>query len=217
MNLTSSKDTDFRSCQTFAKAARTRWCGLLMVLASTLFAAGSTNKQPLHNGGFEAAATAQSWEIEAADPKAFSLTLDKANVKEGSQSLLVAADQPTGVTLRQEVFLPVGTMWRLTGWVKAAANSAGSVPAPRIGIEAQAGDQGLGQLPTNADQWQQQTVVFRVPSPGRINVALNAFRNQTGKVWFDDIPHCSTMMKSTRRFFARASALCRLTSGRVSP
>ena len=187
MNLTSSKDTDFRSCQTFAKAARTRWCGLLMVLASTLFAAGSTNKQPLHNGGFEAAATAQSWEIEAADPKAFSLTLDKANVKEGSQSLLVAADQPTGVTLRQEVFLPVGTMWRLTGWVKAAANSAGSVPAPRIGIEAQAGDQGLGQLPTNADQWQQQTVVFRVPSPGRINVALNAFRNQTGKVWFDDI------------------------------
>lgn len=188
MNLTSSKDTDFCSCQTFARATRSQSCGLLLILASTLFAAGSTNTQPLHNGGFEAAATAESWEIEAPDPKGLSFTLDKTNVKEGAQALMVAADHSTAVTLRQEVFLPIGTMWRLTGWVKAdVANSTGSVPAPRIGIEAQAGDQGLGQVPTNSGEWQQQTVVFRVPSPGRINVALNAFRNQAGKVWFDDI------------------------------
>jgi len=188
MNFTSSRKNDFYSCPVRSRAARSQSGGLLLILASTICLAGSTSSQPLRNGGFEAAATAESWEIEAPDPKGLSFTLDNANVKEGSQALMVAADRLTAVTLRQEVFLPIGTMWRLTGWVKAeVANSTASAPAPRIGIEAQAGDQGLGQLPSKSDEWQQQTVVFRVPSPGRINVALNAFRNQAGKVWFDDI------------------------------
>lgn len=188
MNLPSSKTNAFYSCRALSRAPRSQSCGLLLILASTLCAVGSTSNQPLRNGGFEAAATAESWEIEAPDSKGLSLTLDKTNVKEGSQALMVAADHPTAVTLRQEVFLPIGTMWRLTGWVKAdVPNSTGSAPAPRIGVEAQAGDQGIGQLPTSSNEWQQQTVVFRVPSPGRINVALNAFRNQAGKVWFDDI------------------------------
>src|SRR5579863_7655088 len=188
MNFTLSEKNDFNSCRAFSRAARSQSRGLLLILASTLCVAGSTSHQPLRNGGFEAAATAESWEIEAPDPKGLSLTLDKTNVREGSQALMVAADHPTAVTLRQEVFLPIGTMWRLTGWVKAdAANSTGSAPTPRIGIEAQAGDQGLGLLPTNTGEWQQETVLFRVPSPGRITVALNALRDQPGKVWFDDI------------------------------
>lgn len=188
MTFTSSKKIDSYSCRAFSRAARSQSCGLLLIFASALCASGSTSSQPLRNGGFEAAATAESWEIEAPDSKGLSLTLDKTNVKEGSQALMVAADHPTAVTLRQEVFLPIGTLWRLTGWVKAdVPNSPGSAPAPRIGIEAQAGDQGLGQVPTNSGEWQQETVLFRVPSPGRINVALNTFRNQAGKVWFDDI------------------------------
>ena len=188
MNVTSVKEIDSYSGQGLARATRSYACSLFLVLASSLFAAGSASTQPLRNGGFEAAATAESWEIEAADPKAFSMSLDKANPKEGSQSLLVTADHPTAVILRQEIFLPVGTMWRLTGWVKAAvANPNGSAPAQQIGIEAQAGGQGIGQSPANSGEWQQQTVLFRVPSPGRVTVALNALRDQTGNVWFDDI------------------------------
>ena len=188
MNVTSLKENDFYSYQGCARATRSYACSLFLVLAATLFAAGSASTQPVRNGGFEAAATAESWEIEAADPKAFSMSLDKANAKEGSQSLLVTADHPTAVILRQDIFLPVGTMWRLTGWVKTAAtNPSGVAPAPQIGIEAQAGGQGLGQVPANSGEWQQQTVLFRVPSPGRITVALNALRDQTGQVWFDDI------------------------------
>jgi len=187
MNLRSCRNRG-RSCHALGRFARSQWCSLLLILAFPLFVAGSTNTQSLRNGSFEAAVAAESWEIEASDPKAFSLAVDKANAREGSQSLMVAADRSTSVTLRQEIFLPIGTMWRLTGWVKAAAaNSAVSVPAPRIGIEAQAGDQGLGQVPANSSEWQQETVLFRVPSPGRITVALNAFHDQTGKVWFDDI------------------------------
>ena len=36
-------------------------------------------------------------------------------------------------------------------------------------------------------KWQQETVLFRVPSPGRITVALSALRDQAGRVWFDDV------------------------------
>lgn len=188
MNLTSSKKNDFHSCGAFSKAARSQSCSLLLILASAFCAAGSTGSQPLRNGGFEAAATAESWEIEAPDPRGVSLTLDTTNVKEGSHALMVAADHPTAVTLRQEIFLPVGTMWRLTGWVKAAvANSTGSAPSPQIGIEAQSGDQGLAQFPRNSGEWEQETVLFRVPSPGRVTVALKALHDQIGKVWFDDI------------------------------
>lgn len=159
-----------------------------MLASAAALATRSASDQPLRNGGFEASVAAESWEIEALDPKSFSLSLDRANVKEGAQSLLVTADHPTDVTLRQEIFLPIGTMWRLTGWVKAAAaDSVGSAPAPRIGIEAQAGDQGFGQTLANSGEWQKETVLFRVPSPGRITVALRALQNQTGKIWFDDI------------------------------
>ncbi len=153
--------------------------------------------QPLKNAGFEAATPAQSWQIDPSEAKqAFSLSVDKAEAKEGSQALLVAADHPVHLTLRQEVFLPIGTLWRLTGWVKSAASpvpvradaySESPAPGPRIGIEAQVGDQGYSEAPARSGEWQQESVVFRVPSPGRIGVALNALNNQTGKVWFDDI------------------------------
>ena len=187
MSLTIYRKNASSCSRALGRALRSQSC-LWLILAPALFAAGSTGDRPLVNGGFESAIAAESWEVEAADPKAFTLTSDKADAKEGSQSLLVTADHPTGVTLRQEVFLPVGTMWRLTGWVKAvAADSVGSVLAPRIGIEAQAGDQGLGQAPTSSGEWQKETVLFRVPSPGRIAVALNALHDQAGRVWFDDI------------------------------
>jgi alpha-N-arabinofuranosidase len=179
--------------------SRSSHTGTLWMLAPALsllaFVGGGT--QPVKNGGFEAATPLDSWQIDPDEAKQqFSLTLDKTDVKEGSQSLAVAADHPVHLTLHQEVFLPIGTLWRLTGWVKSSAGPAPArksgdftdpIAGPRIGIEAQVGDQGYGQPAPSSGEWQQQTVLFRVPSPGRVGVALNALNDQTGKVWFDDI------------------------------
>ena len=164
------------------------WCASQNYQASNrqLLGAGSrrfpacvcgAGNQPLKNAGFEAATAAESWKVDPSEAKQdFSLTVDQADAKEGKQSLLVAADHPVNLTLRQEVFLPVGTLWRLSGWIKSAAiaDSGDSNTGPRIGIEAQAGDQGFSQplAKSSWSEWQQARVLFRVPSPGRIDVAL---------------------------------------------
>ena len=168
---------------------------LAPVLSLLAFVGGGN--QPIKNGGFEAATPAESWRIEPDEAKqGVSLSLDKAKVKEGSQSLLISADRAVHLTLRQEVFLPIGTLWRLTGWVKSSASPVSASgdssaenpnPGPRIGIEAQVGDQGYSPASASSGEWQQESFLFRVPSPGRMTVALNVLNNQSGKVWLDDI------------------------------
>jgi alpha-L-arabinofuranosidase len=169
---------------------------LLPLLSLLSFVGGGS--QPLKNGGFEAATPSDYWQIDPSEAKQeFSISLDKSEAKEGSQSLLITSTQPVHLTLRQEVFLPVGTLWRLTGWMKTTTSpdsaNSNSNSAPRIGIEAQVGDQGSSQSPSRPGEWQQESVLFRVPSPGRIVVALTALDDQSGKdagakkVWFDDI------------------------------
>jgi alpha-N-arabinofuranosidase len=165
---------------------------LVLAPVLSLLAFVSGGNQPLKNAGFESATPAESWHVDPSEAKQdFSLSVDATDAKEGKQSLLVAADHPVNLTLRQEVFLPVGTLWRLTGWVKSTAVSGSGDPntGPRIGIEAQAGDQGFSQPATGSSSsaWQRASVLFRVPSPGRITVALDALDGQPGKVWFDDI------------------------------
>src|SRR5579863_8275083 len=145
-------------------------CGFFLLPLSAL-----AQEAPLKNAGFEAATPGESWQTDPDEAKQqFSLSLDKTGAKEGVQALLVSADHAVHVTLRQEIFLPVGTLWRLTGWVKSAASPVAApadvyadtfVAGPRIGIEAQAGDQGYSQAPAVSGEWRQESVVFRVPSP----------------------------------------------------
>jgi alpha-L-arabinofuranosidase len=158
---------------------------------------GESTNGSIRNGGFEASVPGQFWLIDPEEAKqAFSLSLDRTAAKEGQQSLLITATQPVKLTLRQEVFLPIGTLWRLRGWEKSEASAVSaakdrtleSVSAgPRVGIEAQVGDQGYSESLPNRGDWQQVSVLFRVPSPGRMTVALNVFSNQSGKVWLDGI------------------------------
>jgi hypothetical protein len=171
----------------------------LTALAATLFVVvlkGDATGQNIHNGGFESAVPGESWSVDPDEAKqTFSISLDRTAAKEGLQSLLISAAQPVNLTLRQEVFLPIGTLWRLTGWEKSEASSASpakdqsEIPSagPRIGIEAQVGDQGYSQPVANTKEWQQVSFLFRVPSPGRMTIALNVFNNQSGKVWLDGI------------------------------
>jgi len=171
----------------------------LVVLIATLFLPvlkGDASQGHVQNGGFEASAPGEFWLIDPEEAKqTFSIGWDRTAAKEGLQSLLITATQPVNLTLRQEVFLPIGTLWRLTGWEKSEASSASAgkdhseIPSvgPRIGIEAQVGDQGFSQSVANTGEWQQASLLFRVPSPGRMTIALNVFNNQSGKVWLDGI------------------------------
>jgi alpha-L-arabinofuranosidase len=171
----------------------------LVVLAATFFLPalkGDASQGHLQNAGFEAAVAGQFWQVDPEEAKqAFSVSLDRTAAKEGRQSLLVTAPQPVNLTLRQEVFLPIGTLWRLTGWEKSEASpvragkehSEIASAGPRIGIEAQVGDQGFSQSVASTGEWQQASFLFRVPSPGRMTIALNIFNNQSGKVWLDGI------------------------------
>jgi alpha-N-arabinofuranosidase len=169
----------------------------MLAPALSLLAFVGGGDQPVKNGGFEAANPAESWQIDPSEAKqTFSISAEKSDVKEGAQALLISAAQPVHLTLRQQVFLPVGTLWRLTGWVKSSASAVsanvkpadeGPTPGPRFGIEAQAGDQGFTPPSTDSGQWQREDVLFRVPSPGRMTVALRVLNNQSGQVWLDDI------------------------------
>jgi alpha-L-arabinofuranosidase len=169
----------------------------LVSLAAMLFVVllkGDATTRNIRNGGFEGSVPGEFWVIDPEEAKqAFSLSPDGTAAKEGRQSLLITAAQPVNLTLRQEVFLPIGTLWRLTGWEKSEASSPSPAKdhsetpdvGPRIGIEAQVGDQGFSQSVANTGEWQQVSFLFRVPSPGRITIALNVFNNQSGKVWLD--------------------------------
>jgi len=162
----------------------------VLIAALILLVPARVQSQQLKNGGFEASRPAESWRIESSDiNQTASLTLDNKDFKEGRQSLLLTAERPATLTLRQEIFLPVGTLWRLTGWIKSATTpgSENSGPAPQIGIEAPAGDQGFSDAPAVSGEWQQMSALFRVPSPGRITVVLKSFDGQSGKAWFDDV------------------------------
>lgn len=171
---------------------------LFFILTITPVAiSGDYALQRLNNAGFESSIPAESWRISDDEAKqSFSMTIEKSDVKEGKQALLIQADAPVQLTLRQEVFLPVGKLWQLTGWLKSDAvvpSDLHSVQAdqtrsgPQIGIEAQVGDQGHSAAIDRPADWQQARILFRVPSPGRMTIALRSFHNQKGKVWLDDI------------------------------
>jgi alpha-L-arabinofuranosidase len=165
--------------------------GMAILLLASLAAApiqlySEGEETHLANGGFESATPGEFWRVASTEGKKISIGLDRTIVKQGQQSLLIEADEPAEVTLRQEIFLPVGTLWRLTGSTRFAA-SPEHPPTPQIGIESPVGDQGFSEFSTTAGEWQSMAVVFRVPSPGRIDVTLRALQTQKGKAWFDDI------------------------------
>jgi hypothetical protein len=77
---------------------------------SVLALVGGASPNRFRNGGFESSISGEFWQVDKSEAKqAFSLRADRTEVKEGQQSLLIAADQPVHLTLRQDVFLPVGT------------------------------------------------------------------------------------------------------------
>jgi alpha-L-arabinofuranosidase len=167
------------------------------LLSAVLLLFTPTVKAQVINAGFEAMPPDQSWQVEPDEAKqGYTITADKEDVKEGRQSLLISAEKPVILTLRQQLFLPVGTLWRLTGWVKANASAPllaqvamgeSAEAEPRIGMDSPGGSQGSSEKPSTLNQWQEVNLLFRVPSPGRMTIALRIFNHQSGKVWLDGI------------------------------
>jgi len=62
---------------------------------SVLALVGGASPNRFRNGGFESSISGEFWQVDKSEAKqAFSLRADRTEVKEGQQSLLIAADQP---------------------------------------------------------------------------------------------------------------------------
>ncbi len=156
-----------------------------------MLVAGAAQAAELENAGFEAAEVASGWTVEARPVKEGArqpiVFGDERQFKAGKRALLLAADDPSNVSVRQRLHLPVGSLWRAKAWVRreglsgepgASALVEAQTPAGRIGATS-------GKIPDSA--WQEQEVLFRVPSPGVVDLTLVGLRKATGKVWFDDV------------------------------
>jgi alpha-N-arabinofuranosidase len=136
----------------------------------------------LKNGGFEAASVAEHW-MSHGSPQEQVSVVTSGDAKEGSRSLLITAAKPARFSLDQEVFLPVGSLWRASVWIKCDQSGG----APALEVDSPSGQQGSAAVNAITREWQERSVVFRAPSPGRIDIRLRAFSNSSGKVWFDDV------------------------------
>ncbi len=157
---------------------------LFAALLLLVFDPGTTAPRIL-NGGFESGKVTAHWLIRPSQSGVV-MRADTNSAKEGRQSLLVSAAKPASVSLDQEVYLPVGTLWRLSASVKMDAAAATS-KLPSIAIDTMSGRQGATTPRAGGSNWQTVHIVFRVPSPGRVTVRLIPFAKSGGKVWFDDI------------------------------
>ena len=143
----------------------------------------------LHNPGFEDSQPLSGWESEIYEKSGREpvIRLD-ATAREGQHSLLIEAADPASAGVRQTLFLRPGGLYRLTAWIRTGALTA---PGGMIEIQTPAGRVGKSRLRSEASDWQEEAVLFRVPSPGRISIVLSNFEpgraKGSGTVWFDDL------------------------------
>ena len=133
----------------------------------------SLGSQPaVQNPGFESAPVLTGWEVETRlrqeHGRAPTLTVDRNDAKEGAQSLLIEALDPADACVRQRIFLPVGSLWRVRVWIKtenlAAAGDGGaegviSIETPGAEIASSAGRSGT-------TPWQRRGSDFPCSLPG---------------------------------------------------
>jgi alpha-N-arabinofuranosidase len=156
---------------------------------------GALNAQTiphLQNPGFEAlgghAGLVTGWEISSdKDSIGVLVQADDDQAKEGSRSLRIDSKQPSDVKVSQELFLPVGSTWKVSVWIKGETTDSKRDNDQRgaLEVETPAGNQGKALSPAGSFSWQREEVDFRVPSPGRVRIAL--LSDYSGSLWFDDV------------------------------
>ena len=176
---------------------------LSITLALILSITGNSNAPLVQNSGFESSPFLAGWESraqsEAGNGRAPTFLADRNDFKEGRQSLVIEALDPSLAAVTQKIFLPVGSLWQVKAWVKTEGLSAGqearagelfreqSPAGGFINIETLAGDVGTSSGRLGTTPWHEEQATFRVPSPGFINLTLFGTHGGTGKVWFDDV------------------------------
>jgi len=166
---------------------------LTTVLALLLSVAMDSAKPAVQNPGFEAAPFLTKWTTNAhamqPNGRTPTFTADRYNAKEGGQSLLIDAPELADAAVSQKIFLPVGSLWRVTSWIKTQdLNSAEQASSGGfIKIESPIGDIGSSAGASGTTAWRQAEATFRVPSPGFITLNLVGLSRATGRVWFDDV------------------------------
>jgi hypothetical protein len=142
----------------------------------------------LRNPGFEVGL--EGWETDgygARPPIAF----DPSILREGRQSLRVAATQRSNSAFGQEVMLKLGQSYRLAGWVRTRGlQSHGSPVYGTLPVQLSKG-QGTIASGTNHGgdtEWTEVTVTFKAPASGRTRICafFAGFGKGTGTAWFDD-------------------------------
>ena len=174
------------------------WLYLLMAFAVPGAQGGSQSQTPqLQNPGFESPSfhgnQIAGWDISIQEGEAgVVVQTGEDQAEEGKRSLEIDAKQSARVRVSQEFFLPVGTTWKASVWMKGEAVSdvparANGKAAESGGLEVQspAGNQGIAAVPVGTFAWKREEVEFRVPSPGRMRIAL--LTHASGKFWFDDV------------------------------
>ena len=92
------------------KTLRTSSFALLIPTLSLIALVDGAGSVHLQNAGFESSTPGEFWQVDKSDAKqAFTISVDRTSTKEGQQALLITAEQPVHLTLRQEIFLPIGT------------------------------------------------------------------------------------------------------------
>ena len=172
-----------------------RW--LVLCIASGVLSAQVTTPK-LENAGFETAtANGQipGWQVQVrkGSENTVRVQSDASEFKEGGRSLLIESQQPARVRVRQALFLPVGSTWRVTAWIKGEGVKAPGKndddeerrdPGAFV-VDTPAGKQAEMALPSGTFDWKQVELEFRVPSPGRVEITLRD--SAAGKVWLDDV------------------------------
>ncbi len=137
----------------------------------------------LKNASFEAASVAEHWTSQGTNLDDVSVSASD-DARAGSHSVLVSARKQAEFSLEQEIFLRPGSLWRASVWVKRYEKGT---PGPALEIDTPSGQQGKSVADGNAGEWNEQVVIFRAPSPGRVHIRLRAFSGNAGKVGFDDV------------------------------
>ena len=156
-----------------------------------LLAVGAQEVSQVQNPGFESIAQNESlipgWQVtfdNGAGSKGIQVTEVPGQGRDGTQALLIATDHSQEVTVSQELFLPVGTVWKVSAWGKIQAQGDGG-EGPYLEVETPVGDQGRASFASGTSDWSRQEIVFRVPSPGKVTIVLHS--SSAGKHWFDDV------------------------------
>jgi alpha-L-arabinofuranosidase len=164
-----------------------------MLLFMALQQAGPEVVCQLKNPGFESPVSqigmVPGWDvsIEQGHESLVSIKTDDSEFREGHHSLSIMVKQPTRVKLSQELFLSVGTTWKVSVQTRGEASASDQQAAGSLEVETPAGSQARTPFAGGTFSWTQQSAYFRVPPPGRVRIAIVAFSQSFGRLWLDDV------------------------------